>query len=367
MQLSSGVPFLPEQASTFALQVDLLYLFLTVVSAFFTVLVSGLIAFFAIKYRRRSDADCPPMTVSNLLLEITWIVIPLGISFVMFFWGAIIFFKMASPPKEAMDIYVTGKQWMWKMQHINGHREINELHVPVGKAVRLTMTSEDVLHSFYIPAFRVKADVIPGSYSKMWFEATKPGKYHLFCAEYCGTKHSGMIGSVIVMEQKDYENWLSNSNDASLTEAGQKLFKTLGCVSCHSPQSATKGPNLEGIYGKQVRLDNGNSLTADERYLRESLLDPNAKVVEGFPSNMPTYKGLITEEQILQLISYMRTLTPVVTSNTPNKAVTAAAPASTTAATTAAKNQPTKSTGDQKPKTENNPSGSTTKTEPAKK
>lgn len=363
MQLSSGVPFLPEQASTFALQVDLLYLFLTVVSAFFTVLVSGLIAFFAVKYRRRSDADCPPMTVSNLLLEITWIVIPLGISFVMFFWGAIIFFKMASPPKEAMDIYVTGKQWMWKMQHLNGHREINELHVPVGKAVRLTMTSEDVLHSFYIPAFRVKADVIPGSYSKMWFEATKPGKYHLFCAEYCGTKHSGMIGSVIVMEQKDYEDWLGNSKDASLSEAGQKLFKTLGCVSCHSPQSATKGPNLEGIYGKQVRLEGGSSLTADERYLRESLLDPNAKVVEGFPSNMPTYKGLITEEQILQLISYMRTLSPVVAGNTPSKTLTAT-PTTNATSTPAPTAKPT---GDQKPKTENNTSGSPTKSEPAKK
>ncbi len=310
---SSTVQFLPEQASSFALQVDLLYLYLTAVSAFFTIGIVGFIIFFSIKYRRRSDADRPPMTVSNLLLEITWIVVPLALSFVMFIWGAAIFFKMASPPKESMDVYVTGKQWMWKIQHVNGHREINELHVPVGKPVRLTMTSEDVIHSFFIPAFRIKADVIPGSYSKLWFEATKPGKYHLFCAEYCGTKHSGMIGSIIVMEQRDYDAWLGNTKDSSLAEAGQKLFKTMGCVSCHSADSDIKGPNLEGIYGKQVRLQDGSVITAEERYLRESLLAPNAKLTEGFTANMPSYQGLMTEEQILQLISYMRTLTPVTT------------------------------------------------------
>jgi cytochrome c oxidase subunit 2 len=369
---SSTIPLLPEQASTFALQVDLLYLFLTVVSAFFTVLVSGLIVFFAVKYRRRSDADRPPMTVANLLLEIIWIVVPLAISFVMFFWGAIIFFKMASPPKEAMDVYVTGKQWMWKIQHINGHREINELHVPVGKPVRLTMTSEDVLHSFYIPAFRIKADVIPGSYSKMWFEATKPGKYHLFCAEYCGTKHSGMIGSVIVMEQRDYDAWLGSTQDSSLAEAGKKLFKTMGCVNCHSAQSDIKGPNLEGIYNKQVRLQNGSTVTADERYLRESLLVPNAKLTEGFPANMPSYQGLITEEQILQLISYMRTLNPVVTSNTGNKAAT-----TVTATTPNAQATPTpkaEATPAQTPKpattptaTESKPAASSEKSEAPKK
>ncbi|MBI4851144.1 MAG: cytochrome c oxidase subunit II [Acidobacteria bacterium] len=358
---SSTVPLFPEQASSFALQVDLLYLFLTAVSAFFTILVSGIIIFFAIKYRRRSDAERPPMTVANLLLEITWIVVPLAISFVMFIWGAAIFFKMASPPKEAMDIYVTGKQWMWKIQHVNGHREINELHVPLGKPVRLTMTSEDVLHSFYIPAFRIKADVIPGSYSKMWFQATKPGKYHLFCAEYCGTKHSGMIGSVIVMEQSEYDAWLGNTKDSSLAEAGQKLFKTMGCVNCHSAQSDIKGPNLEGIYGKQVRLQDGNTLIADERYLRESLLVPNAKLTEGFPANMPAYQGLITEEQILQLISYMRTLTPVVTSNTPSKASTPVTQATPKPEATPAPKPPANSAT-----TESKPSGSTPKSEPAK-
>lgn len=360
MQINT-VPLLPEQASTFALQVDLLSLFLVVVSAFFTVLVVGLLIFFSVKYRRRSEADCPPQTVANLLLEMTWIIVPLAISFVMFIWGAAIFFKMSSPPKEAMDVYVTGKQWMWKIQHINGHREINELHVPVGKPVRLTMTSEDVLHSFYIPAFRIKADVIPGSYSKLWFEATKPGKYHLFCAEYCGTKHSGMIGSVIVMEQSEYDAWLTNSKDSSLAEAGQKLFKTLGCVSCHNPDSAVRGPNLEGIYGRQVRLQEGNTITADERYLRESLLTPNAKVTEGFAPNMPTYQGLVTEEQILQLISYMKTLTPVVSSNSSSSKVVpppaVAAPVQN--------NQAPKPSVETKT-TENKPSGSQEKSEPAK-
>jgi len=363
---SSTVQFLPEQASSFALQVDLLYLYLTVVSAFFTVLIVGIIIFFAIKYRRRSDADRPPMTVANLLLEITWIVVPLALSFVMFIWGAAIFFKMASPPKEAIDVYVTGKQWMWKMQHINGHREINELHVPVGKPVRLTMTSEDVLHSFFIPAFRIKADVVPGSYSKMWFEATKPGKYHLFCAEYCGTKHSGMIGSIIVMEQREYDAWLGNTKDSSLAEAGQKLFKTMGCVSCHNADSATKGPNLEGIYGKQVRLQDGNTVIADERYLRESLLVPNSKLTEGFAANMPSYQGLMTEEQILQLISYMRTLKPV-TTNTSNKTVVstlAPAPQATPAAKAEA--TPTPKAVATPTATESKPSGSPLKSEPAK-
>ncbi len=365
MQINT-VPLLPEQASTFALQVDLLTLYLVAVSAFFTVLIVGLLIFFSVKYRRRSDADRPPQTVANLLLEVTWIVIPLALSFVMFIWGATIFFKMSSPPKEAIDVYVTGKQWMWKIQHINGHREINELHVPVGKPVRLTMTSEDVLHSFYIPAFRIKADVIPGSYSKMWFQATKPGKYHLFCAEYCGTKHSGMIGSIIVMEQSDYDAWLTNSKDSSLAEAGQKLFKTLGCASCHNADSGVRGPNLEGIYGRQtqVRLQDGNTLTnvtADERYLRESLLNPNAKVTEGFAPNMPTYQGLVTEEQILQLISYMKTLTPVVSSNTgnTNKVVPPPVAAPAPVQTNQAPKVDAKTT-------ENKSSGSQAKSEPAK-
>jgi cytochrome c oxidase subunit II len=308
MQTQAGVPLFPEQASSFAVEVDALYFFCIAITAFFTLLIAGLVTFFAIKYRRRSEDEIPPETTESPLLEITWIVIPLGISMLIFLWGTKIFFELATPPKEALDVYVTGKQWMWKMQHIDGQREINQLHVPVNRPIRLIMTSEDVIHSYYIPAFRIKGDVLPGSYTTAWFKATKTGRYHLFCAEYCGTKHSGMIGEVIVMDAKQFEEWSNGYGDGSLATNGQKLFQTLACNNCHSPTSLQKGPNLDALFGKPVQLEGGGTAQVDESYLRESLLEPNAKVRQGFQPQMPTYKGVISEEQILQLIAYMKTL-----------------------------------------------------------
>jgi cytochrome c oxidase subunit 2 len=227
----------------------------------------------------------------------------------MFGWGAKVFFDAYRPPKGAMEIYVVGKQWMWKAQHMDGQREINELHVPVGRPVKLTMGSEDVLHSFYIPAFRVKADVIPGRYNVLWFTPTKPGRYHLFCAEYCGTRHSGMIGWVEVMEPNDYQAWLAGGRASdSPAAAGEKLFQDLVCISCHRDDAQARAPQLKGLFGHTVRLQGGATVVADEAYIRESIVNPQAKVVDGFQPIMPTFQGLVTEEQLLQLIAYVRSL-----------------------------------------------------------
>jgi cytochrome c oxidase subunit 2 len=216
---------------------------------------------------------------------------------------------MASPPKETLNIYVVGKQWMWKFQHLDGQREINELHVPVGRDVKLIATSEDVIHDFFVPEFRVKADVLPGRYITLWFHATKPGRYHLFCAEYCGTKHSGMIGSVVVMEPAEYQTWLSGgAAEGSLASGGEKLFAELACITCHRSDTQGRGPVLNGLFGKTVMLEGGGSLTADEGYIRESILNPAAKITAGFQPIMPTFQGLVTEEQLLQLVEYVKSL-----------------------------------------------------------
>jgi cytochrome c oxidase subunit 2 len=216
---------------------------------------------------------------------------------------------MASPPPETLNIYVVGKQWMWKFQHLDGQREINELHVPVGRDVKLITTSEDVIHDLFVPAFRIKADVLPGRYINIWFRATRPGRYHLFCAEYCGTKHSGMTGQVVVMEPADYQDWLSGgAGQGSLASAGEKLFNDLACNTCHRPDSQGRGPVLNGLFGKTVSLVGGGMLTADEGYIRESILNPSAKITAGFQPIMPTFQGLVTEEQLLELVEYVKSL-----------------------------------------------------------
>ncbi len=306
--MQSSVPLFPEQASTNAARVDTLYIFLILVTLFFTLLVSGLVVYFAIKYRRRSESDRPPETKPNIFLEVAWIVIPLAIELVIFVWGANIYFSLAKMPADAIDINVVAKQWMWKTQHMEGQREINELHVPVGKAVRLTMTSEDVIHSFFVPAFRIKADVLPGAYAKTWFQATKPGRYHLFCAEYCGARHSGMIGEVIVMEPAQYEAWLASGGEGSLASKGQKLFLDLGCASCHRSDSTARAPMLTELFGKPVQLNDGRIVIADENYIRESILNPTAKVVDGFDAIMPTFQGVVSEEDIMELIAYIKSI-----------------------------------------------------------
>jgi cytochrome c oxidase subunit 2 len=230
----------------------------------------------------------------------------------IFVWSASLYYRMYRPPAEAIDVYVVAKQWMWKFQHLDGHRQINELHVPVGRKVKLTMTTEDVIHSFFVPAFRVKMDVVPGKYSTIWFEPTKAGRYHLFCAEFCGTSHSGMIGWIDEMEAPEYQAWLSGGADGgSLAAAGEKLFQQLACNTCHKSDGSGRGPALQGVFGKPVGLADGRKVDADEAYLRESITNPKAKVVTGYEAIMPTFQGQVSEEQLLQLIAYIRSLASV--------------------------------------------------------
>jgi len=308
--MGSELPLFPVQASTVAPRVDHLLYFLLAVAVFFTLLIFLSIFYFAIRYRRRSDSELPPPSHGGLSLEIAWTVIPFGLTMIMFVWGASVFFAVARPPDNAQQIYVVAKQWMWKLQHMEGQREINELHIPVGQAVKLTMTSEDVIHSFFVPAFRTKADVLPGRYTTTWFQATKPGDYHLFCAQYCGTKHSGMIGWVHVMEPQDYQAWLSGGTAGSLASSGEQLFNVLACANCHHLDSPGRCPNLRNLYMSRVELSDGSAVTADEGYIRESILNPSAKIVAGYQNVMPTFQGLVTEENVLQLIEYIKSLTP---------------------------------------------------------
>ncbi len=304
----------PEQASTVAGRVDALFYFLCVVSIIVTLLISGFILVFFWRYRQKPGDESKPFRGVGLTeretkrLEMVWIGVPLVVFLVIFWWGAKLFAAMSTPPDNAMQIYVVGKQWMWKVQHLGGKREINELHVPVGTPVKLTMTSEDVIHDFYVPAFRVKQDVMPGRYTTMWFEATKVGEYHLFCAEYCGTKHSEMIGKVVVMEPRAFETWLGGGKTRSLSEAGEQLFNELGCATCHNDASTSRGPQLKGLFGRRVQLASGEQVLADESYLRESILAPQKKVVAGYQPVMPTYVAQLTEEKVIELIAYIRSL-----------------------------------------------------------
>ena len=308
-EIFKGLPFFPVQASEQAAQVDGIYFFMVAITAFFSLLIAILIVVFAIKFRRRSDDEIGVAIHGSLALELLWTFIPLGIAMVMFAWGAKVFFDLYRVPAGAMEVFVVGKQWMWKAQHADGQREINELHVPIGRPVKLIMGSEDVIHSYYIPAFRVKADVIPGRYNSLWFTATKPGRYHLFCAEYCGTKHSGMIGWITAMEPADYQAWLAGGPaTASPVAAGEKLFNDLACNTCHQSGPQSRAPVLAGLFGKQVELQGGATVVMDESYIRESIVNPQAKVVQGYQPIMPTFQGLVTEEQLLQLIAYVRSL-----------------------------------------------------------
>jgi cytochrome c oxidase subunit 2 len=305
----SGTPLFPESASTMASSVDALYFFLLAVTAVFSLLIAVLIVYYAVRYRRRSPREIGQQIHTSYALEITWTVIPLAITMVIFVWGAKIFFAMSTPPAETLNIYVVGKQWMWKFQHLDGQREINELHVPVGRDVKLIATSEDVIHDFFVPAFRVKADVIPGRYVTIWFHATKPGRYHLFCAEYCGTKHSGMTGSVVVMDAPEYQAWLSGgASQQTLTEAGEQLFSDFACNTCHRSDLKGRGPLLDGVFGSTVALQSGARVVADEAYIRESILNPAAKIVAGYQPIMPTFQGQVSEEQLLALVEYVKSL-----------------------------------------------------------
>ena len=305
----SGFPLFPERASTVAGDVDALYIFLIALSVFFGLLIAALVTVFAVRYKRRSDAERPEAIHGSIPLELAWTLVPLALVAVIFFWSADIYFRLARVPQDAVEVKVVGKRWMWKMQHLTGQREINELHVPVGVPIKLTLTSEDVIHSFYVPAFRIKKDAVPGRYNTAWFEATQPGRYHLFCAEYCGTKHSTMIGSIVVMEPAAFQAWLAGGAQGQpLHTAGEKLFKELACITCHRGDSGARGPDLTGLFGSTVKLTGGGTVVADETYLRESIVAPAARVVDGYQPIMPTFQGLVSEEQLLQLVAYIQSL-----------------------------------------------------------
>ena len=339
MQTTSWVPIFPEQASSFAWQVDLLYFYLILISIAFTIPIVLAIFYFGIKYREKEKFVSGADIHGSMTLETIWSIIPFMVSMTIFLGGAIVFYNQYTPPKDAMEIYVVGKQWMWKIQHGTGQREINELHVPVGRNIKLTMTTEDVIHDFSVPAFRTKADVVPGRYSYIWFNATKPGKYHLFCQEYCGLNHSGMGGWVYVMEQRDFDNWLSgNASGQTPAEMGKDLFETkLGCASCHEGGAGQRGAHLENIYGTEVKLVGGGTVKADDDYIRNSILNPSSQVVEGYQPIMPTFKGQVTEEQLNALVAYVKSLSGVTGTTSSSSSTTApaankAAPAANTAA-----------------------------------
>jgi cytochrome c oxidase subunit 2 len=320
-----NIPFWPTRASTTANNVDALFIFLVVVSGLMIMLIFTMVIYFAVRYRRQAGRPAEQIAGSHAL-EVTWSIIPFCLFMVFFGWGALIFFKERMPPRNSAEVYIVAKQWMWKFEHMEGQREINELHVPVGRDVKVIMTSQDVIHSFFVPAFRIKQDVLPGRYTVAWFHATRPGTYHLFCAEYCGTMHSGMIGWVTVMEPKDYAAWMGGGGNQPLAVTGEKLFTELGCATCHRSDTQGRGPNLVGVYGKPVMLEDGRTLIADENYIRESIVDPGAKIVKGFKPVMPTFQGQISDEQLNALVAYVKSLGQPQTSQTGGKSLAAVTP-----------------------------------------
>ncbi len=330
MQNNSWIPLFPDQASSFAWQVDALYFYIIAVCLFFGIGVVIFVTLFAFQYREKEKFAVPQEIHGSNVLEITWTAIPFVIAMTIFAFGTYVFFNLYRMPADATEIYVVGKQWMWKFQHGNGQREINELHVPVGQKIKLVMTTEDVLHDVYIPAFRTKADVVPGRYTYLWFEATKPGKYHLYCAEYCGLNHSGMGGWVYVMEPRDYDNWLAgNLTNQTPVEAGQDLFENkLGCASCHQDNATGRGPSLKGIFGKGQKLTNGQTVNVDENYIRDSILNPQGQIAEGFQPIMPTFKGQITEDQLNHIVAYIKSQSTTTTA-APTTATPMAKPSTT--------------------------------------
>ncbi|MBI4565807.1 MAG: cytochrome c oxidase subunit II [Planctomycetes bacterium] len=307
--MPTQAPLFPEQASTMAGRIDALFFALLGVAGFFTALIFGLILVFAIRYRRRPGRSSVFRTREPLWMELTWTAVPLAIAVGIFIWGAALYVEAARPPAGALQVFVVGKQWMWKIQHPEGPREINELHVPVGRPIRLTLASEDVIHSFYVPAFRMKQDAVPGRTTVAWFEATRPGVHRLFCAEYCGAGHSAMTGRVVVMEPREYERWLEGGGRGETIEAsGRRLAERLGCLTCHVPGGGDRGPDLVGLFGKEVRLRDGTARIADEAYVRESILDPAAKITAGYEPLMPTYQGQIGEEDMLRILAWLKSL-----------------------------------------------------------
>jgi cytochrome c oxidase subunit 2 len=298
----------PAEASGISPYVDELYFFLLLMTVVGTLLVGVIVLVFSLRYRRERNPVATQIEGSTLL-EATWTIIPLAIFLLTFVWGALLYFRIYDPPTNAMNIYVVGKQWMWKAEHPGGQHEINALHVPAGQNVQLTMISQDVFHSFSIPDFRVKREVIPGRYSTVWFNATTPGVYHLFCTQYCGTQHAGMIGQITVLTPDDYKKWLAESTSGmSLAQNGERLFASMGCNSCHSGNAAARGPNLAGVYGSRLTLTDGSQVLVNDAYLRDAILNPSQHVTAGFAPIMPTYQGQISEDGLIDLVEYIKNM-----------------------------------------------------------
>jgi len=298
----------PREASTVAPYMDALYFFLVAMTIVGLILVGTILVAFSMRYRK-SVHPVATQIEGSTLLEATWTIIPLAIFLVCFVWGALLYFRIYNPPVNSMNIYIVGKQWMWKAEHPGGQHEIDALHVPTGRPIQLTMISQDVFHSFSIPDFRVKREVIPGRYSTVWFEATTPGTYHIFCTQYCGTNHSAMIGEVTVLTPADYEKWTQESTSGmSLAQNGERLFASMGCNACHSGNAAARGPNLAGVYGSKLQLTSGQEVLVNDAYLRDAILNPSQHVTAGYAPIMPTYQGQISEDGLIDLVEYMKTL-----------------------------------------------------------
>lgn len=303
------VRFWPEQAGSYAVEIDWLFFSLLAVTGFVFFLLAYLMIRFITRYREASTVERGPAEEKTWVIEIAWT----GASLVIFLgfaaWGAHLFLRLYQPPENALEIFVVAKQWMWKTQHAGGQREINALHVPVHRPIRLVMASQDVIHSFFVPAFRVKHDVVPGRYETLWFEAVKTGTFGLLCAEYCGTLHSGMIGQVVVMEPRDFERWLATQPQADdLAQEGAALFRRYGCSGCHGAGGTVKAPPLEGLYGHPVPLADGRIVQADERYIRDSILLPKQEVAAGYPNIMPSFVGEMPEEDLLRIVAYIKSI-----------------------------------------------------------
>ena len=306
-----GLRFWPDSASSVSGEINLFFIVMLVLCGTVAVAIAAFIVYCGVRYRRRHANEMGAQVRNNFPVEFAWTVIPFILFMCMFAWGAKLYFDVERPPADAIEMFAVGKQWMWKIQHPEGQREINTLHIPVGRPVRLTMTSEDVIHSFFVPAFRTKQDVVPGRYTTTWFQATKPGKYHLFCAEYCGTKHSGMIGYIYAMTPRDYQRWLTEgAAEGSLASTGEKYFHQFGCANCHRFSDRARCPDLHNLYGRPVEISTGQTVIADDSYIRESILDPDAKTVYGYDHIMPNFTGIISEEKIVALIAYIKALGP---------------------------------------------------------
>jgi len=302
----------PESASSVSGEVNAFFICMLVLCVAVAVAIAVFLIYSAVRYHRKSENELGDQRRYNIPAEVAWTVTPFVLFMGMFGWGAKMYFEIERPPDDAISMYVVGKQWMWKIQHPEGQREINELHIPVGRPVKLTMTSEDVIHSFFVPAFRTKQDVLPGRYTQTWFEATRPGKYHLFCSQYCGTKHSGMIGWVYAMNSADYQRWLTQgAAEGSLASDGEKYFHQFGCANCHYFSRQGRCPDLRNLYMRPVLLTNGQTVTADDTFIRLKLRNPDAQVPWGFSAGvMPNFTGVVSEDQILALISYIKALGP---------------------------------------------------------